>query len=53
MAAKSIRAYNLARNVPGAGVGVAAAIADANATTAVIIFNISLPVTSSNIVFIH
>jgi len=51
-AAKSINAYNFARNVPGAGVGVAAAIADARAITAVIMLSAELFVTNSSSVFI-
>jgi hypothetical protein len=51
-AAKSIRAYNLAKNVPGAGVGVAAAIAEARAMIAVIMLSAELFVTNSSSVFI-
>jgi hypothetical protein len=51
IAAKSIIEYNLARNVPGAGVGVAAAIAEARAIIAVIMLSAELFVTNSSSVF--
>lgn len=47
-AAKSKSVYNLARNVPGFGVGVTTVIAEASATTAVKMVNHGLPCNNDN-----